>query len=533
MKAVIYARYSSNKQTEQSIEGQLRVCKEYAEKKGYEVVAEYIDRAMTGTNSNRPEFLRMIADAENKHFDAIIVYKLDRFSRNRYDSVVYKHRLKQKGIKVDSAMESISDSMEGKLVEGLLEMMAEMYSQDLSQKVKRGMNESFLKGNFTGGTISYGYKVLDKKIFIDEEKAKIVKYIFEEYAKGTTKQEIVKQLNDKGHKTGKGAKFSYNSIQTMLKNKKYIGINEQVGNVNKNMYSPIIELALFNKVQERLGLNKRFFKKKANINYYLSGKAFCGYCGASLIGMSGRSHTDKKHYYYACSNKRNKKLDCAKMTEQKAELEWTVVKRVIDVLNDKNRLEHIADQIIEGFSKDTTAIKIKEYEKQIIKIEKELDKVFDMFYKAENNNALIERLKQKSSDLELQRKDIEEEIRKLKLLKSTATVNRDELVELLKLITVESIESEEDLKKFVDCYVNSVFVFNNMFVVYFNTTDYSPIVTYEEMTYNMREEKEEPENQIIVPKKSNSKHKKTGQTKIVRPVNGVVALRGIEPLNPP
>ena len=174
MKAVIYARYSSAGQTEQSIEGQMRVCKEYAEKKGYSVIGEYVDRATSGTNANRPEFLRMVSDAEKKQFDAIIVYKLDRFARNRYDSVVYKHKLKELGVKVDSAMESISDSMEGKLVEGLLEMMAEMYSHDLSQKVKRGMNESFLKGNFTGGLVSYGYKVIEKKIYVDEEKAKML-----------------------------------------------------------------------------------------------------------------------------------------------------------------------------------------------------------------------------------------------------------------------------------------------------------------------------------------------------------------------
>ena len=532
MNAVIYARYSSDKQTEQSIEGQLRVCKEYADRNGYEIVGEYIDRAMTGTNANRPEFLKMIADAEKKIFDAIIVYKLDRFSRNRYDSVVYKHKLKLLGVKVESAMESISDSMEGKLVEGLLEMMAEMYSHDLSQKVKRGMNESFLKGNFTGGYVSFGYKVIDKKVYVDEEKAKIVKQIFEDYANGATKQEIVQQLKEKGYKTDRSANFSYNSIQTMLKNKKYIGINEQVGNINTTMYTPIIELGLFNKVQERLQLNKKFFKKKANINYYLSGKVLCGHCGANLIGMSGKSHTDKKHYYYACSNKRNSNKYCAKVTEKKEILEWDVVKRIIEILNNRNRLKGMADDIIKGFSKDNVAIQIKEYENRILKIEKELDKVFELFYKAENNGALIERLKEKSSDLEIEKKDIEEEIRKLKLLKTTATVNRDDLVEVLRLMTVETIETEEDLKKFIDKHINSIFVFNNMYVVYFNTNDYTPMVTFEEMTKNINSNKD-IKNQLIVPKNSTFRHKKTGKPVKVQPVNGVVVPTGIEPVIQP
>ena len=153
MNAVIYARYSSAAQTEQSIEGQLRVCREYAERNNYTVIHEYIDRAMTGTNDCRPNFLQMIEDAQKKQFDFIICYKLDRFSRNHYDSVFYKHKLQQSGVKVLSAMEAISDTQEGKLIEGILEIMAEMYSTDLSQKVKRGLKESAIKGTFTGGHI--------------------------------------------------------------------------------------------------------------------------------------------------------------------------------------------------------------------------------------------------------------------------------------------------------------------------------------------------------------------------------------------
>ncbi|MCL2369859.1 MAG: recombinase family protein [Firmicutes bacterium] len=166
MNAVIYARYSSSAQTEQSIEGQLRVCKEFAERSGYTVIHEYIDRAMTGTNAERPDFLQMVKDASQKQFDYIIVYKVDRFARNQYDSVFYKHKLSQSGVKVVSATEAISDTAEGRLVEGILEIMAEMYSHDLSQKVKRGQKESLLKGNHLGGSMLYGYKSVDKRIEI-------------------------------------------------------------------------------------------------------------------------------------------------------------------------------------------------------------------------------------------------------------------------------------------------------------------------------------------------------------------------------
>lgn len=119
--AVIYARYSCDQQTEQSIEGQLHVCKEYAEKNNIVILDTYIDRAMTGTNDNRPDFRRMIKDSAKRLWNMIIVYKLDRFSRNKYETAIHKKTLKDNGVKVVSAMENIPDTPEGIILESLLE----------------------------------------------------------------------------------------------------------------------------------------------------------------------------------------------------------------------------------------------------------------------------------------------------------------------------------------------------------------------------------------------------------------------------
>ncbi len=132
--AVIYARFSSHAQNEQSIEGQLRICYEYAKREGLSVIEEYIDRALTGRSDDRPDFQRMISDARKKAFQYVIVYKLDRFTRNRYDSAIYKHKLKQCGVKVLSAMENIGDNPESIILEAVLEASAEYYSVDLSKK---------------------------------------------------------------------------------------------------------------------------------------------------------------------------------------------------------------------------------------------------------------------------------------------------------------------------------------------------------------------------------------------------------------
>ena len=190
MNAVIYARYSSYSQQEQSIEGQLRDCYAYCEREGMSVVGEYIDRAISGRTDERPDFQRMIADSSKKQFAYVVVWKLDRFARNRYDSAMYKAKLKKNGVKVLSAMEPISNSPESIIMEGLLESMAEYYSANLSENVKRGQRESMLKHNWTGGTVPFGYQVREKKLLPREDRAPIVKEIFEKYAAGVSKKVI-------------------------------------------------------------------------------------------------------------------------------------------------------------------------------------------------------------------------------------------------------------------------------------------------------------------------------------------------------
>ena len=98
MKAVIYARYSSHAQREESIEGQLRVCYDYAARQGFDVIDEYIDRAISGTTDERPSFQRMISDSARGVFDIVLVYAVDRFARDRYAAATYRHELKKHNV---------------------------------------------------------------------------------------------------------------------------------------------------------------------------------------------------------------------------------------------------------------------------------------------------------------------------------------------------------------------------------------------------------------------------------------------------
>ena len=254
---VVYARYSSNSQSEQSIEGQLKVCHEYAERNGYKVITEYIDRAVSGgAADNRPAFLRMIDDSTKQQFQAVLVYQLDRFARNRYDSATYKARLKRNGIRVISARENISEDASGVLMEAVLEGMAEYFSRELSQKVKRGLAINAQKCLYTGNGAALGYKIIDKKFVIDEEAAPIVRCIFELYLIGFRMADIIRYLNVNGLKTSKGNPYNKNSIKRILTNRRYLGYFIYGGMEIPNGVPRIIDDATFEQAQALLAQGK-------------------------------------------------------------------------------------------------------------------------------------------------------------------------------------------------------------------------------------------------------------------------------------
>lgn len=287
MNIVIYARYSSHSQTEQSIEGQLKECYAYAKKNFYTVVAEYIDRATTGTTDNRPQFLKMIEDSNKKFFNGVLVYQLDRFARNRYDSAVYKNRLKKNNIRVLSARENISDDASGVLMESVLEGMAEYYSVELSQKIKRGMEINASKFKSIGGnTIALGFKIDDDRNFqIDENNAPIVRKIFEMYAKGSTMADIIRYLNSNNSKTSLGNDFNKNSIRRILMNKRYIGTYTYKGEETANVIPKIVDNKLFYEVLEMILKRKKApARARAKKEYLLTTKLFCGYCKDMMTG---------------------------------------------------------------------------------------------------------------------------------------------------------------------------------------------------------------------------------------------------------
>lgn len=343
--AVIYARYSSDNQTEQSIEGQLRVCQDYAERNDITIIKTYVDRAMTGTNDNRPDFQQMIKDSENHNWQYILVYKIDRFSRNKYETAKYKKILKDNGVKLLSAMENIPDTPEGIILESLLEGMAEYYSVELAQKVKRGMNESRLKGNYTEGRLPYGYALDGKKIIIDEERAEIVRYIYKQYSTCVPVSEIIRTLAANSV-LYKGKPFKLNTIYKILKNERYTGIYRLEDKIYDKLFPRIIDDDLFHKVQIKNKEN-HYGKYRIKTTYLFKNKLKCGYCGMPISAESGRTRKKAKLNYYKCLGIKKYHNGCRKETIRQEVLEEFLLDAIISELEKPKTLDSIVQNLLE------------------------------------------------------------------------------------------------------------------------------------------------------------------------------------------
>ena len=329
MKAVIYARYSSDNQREESIEGQIRDCMQYAEYNDIQVVGSYIDRALSAKTDNRPNFQQMIKDSAKRLFDVIIVWKLDRFARNRFDSAYYKNALKKNGVRVLSAKENITDDASGILIEGVLESMAEYYSAELSQKIKRGIAISASKCKYFGGSVPLGYKVDEQKNFVvNEETAPLVKTIFEMFVGGRTYADIIRFLNERGIKTSQGGLWNKSSFHRIFSNRRYLGKYIYHGEEIDGGMPQLIDDELFAEAQKVLAKYAAAPSRgKAKVEYLLSDKMICGHCGNKMTGISSTSKSKKIHHYYKCTG--NNKGICKKRTVRKQFIEDEVVAAIV------------------------------------------------------------------------------------------------------------------------------------------------------------------------------------------------------------
>ena len=470
-RAVIYARYSSTGQTEQSIEGQLTDCYQTAKEMGLTVVKEYIDRAMTGKNDNRPNFRRMINDSAFGTFDTIITWKMDRFARNRTDSALYKKILKDNGVKVIYSAENIPEGNEGVILESVLEGIAEYYSLDLAQKTIRGKKESIKKGKHVGGRVLYGYKINTAKYYVvDEAVAPIIQKIFKDYVSGVKATDIAKNLNAAGIKTKIGDEWTRYKIGKVLRNKKYTGEYECFDVQCENPIPAIIDKETFEAAQQLLSKNKKLGgRNKSRFKYQLSGKVKCGQCGSAMCGnYAGISKKNKKvRCYYTCQGKKEKR-GCTARAMNRDVIEKIVLDNTFKIILKDDFIDKIADKIIElnQLEDDSTSL-INAYEIEL----KELEKKIDNIMTAIEDGLATPRMKNRIAELEKREQQLQEQIdfEKHKICNSMLT--KEQIVYWITMFKEGDIHSEEFTDRLIDLFVEKVVVFPEKIDIYYNYID--------------------------------------------------------------
>lgn len=447
--AALYVRYSSANQTEQSIEGQIRVCREFCDRNNIRIVETYADRATSASKDieKRVSFLKMIKDSEKHTFDAVIVYKLDRFSRSRYDMANYKYRLKKNGVQLISATENISNDPEGIILESVLEGMAEFYSAELSQKIGRGLKESALKHNATGGQIPLGYKIEGKKWVIDEETAPIVREAFTMFVEGTSIADICRIFNAKGYRSSKGAKFGKSSFSKIFRNERYVGVYKYGEYRAEDAVPAIIDRDLFEQAKARLKTNGASpGKNKAKVIYLLSGKLWCGHCGSKMNAGSN----NRGYRYYQCYGRKNAHLDCSKRSISKPVIEDIVVKDAMSLLTDES-IDEIATIAVSANNKElesTTNIPALRSRLRETKV------ALDNLTKAIESGLAPEALIKRMMELEKEQKLIQAELKNEE--KDIVHLEKAQVVYWLEQFKQGDIEDEDFRRLLVDLFIHSV-----------------------------------------------------------------------------
>lgn len=342
IRVVAYARVSSKEQAkkELSIPAQLKAIRKYCQDKNYKLVSEYLDEGKSAKTAERPAFQKMIALAkkQNRHFEAIIVHKFDRFSRSREDHVVYKALLKKVGVHVYSVTEQTdSETPHGFLLEGMLEVISEFYNMNLASETRKGMFKNARRGFHNGGSAPYGYRnhrfeqggsIKSTWVLGPEPEVATIQRIFHFYAyEGMGYKKIAGLLNSESVPGPSGKPWSYTTIWHILHNEAYLGTrvwNKQDYGTPGKKYKPedqwiraqnahpsIVSSEVFNLIKEKSSEKNTIYPgfRTGKSPFLLRGIFYCPNCGGRMVSsQSGSRKTGKKyvHRYYVCGNYQRK-----------------------------------------------------------------------------------------------------------------------------------------------------------------------------------------------------------------------------------
>lgn len=465
---VIYARYSSHSQNEQTIETQIDECQKYARKNGIAIVGTYIDKALTATKDTRTNFLKLIRDSKKQtpRFDYVICYKFDRYARNASDDFKYRGILAENNVEILSVMEQLPDGASGKFLRNVIAAYNGFYSDNLSENITLGMAKNAEK-HYTTGSLPLGLKSKNKRIVIDEKQAEAVKFIFKSYLEDKTNVEIANTLNSRGYKTKQGGEFNKNSFHTILRNKRYIGTYTFKGDEDPESIPRILDDDTFYMVQEKLVRNGEIPAKSkagAKVEYLLTGYLKCGKCKKLMTGYGGTSKTGKMHRYYRCNGVKEKM--CDKENAKKEWIEDFVVAQCRNILTDDN-IKKISEEVIKATNAGNIEL-INSLNKQLKKEEKIKNNLFDTLKLCEDDDIrreIIAEISQSNKNIE----DFRERLEKEK--NNTFDLTEEEIIFFLNGLRDGDVNDIQYRRLLIHVFVHEIYLYDDKIKFFFNTSN--------------------------------------------------------------
>ena len=454
--AVAYARYSSAGQRDVSIEQQLADIRAFAKREGFTIVHEYADHARSGFKnaSARTAFQSMMAAAESGTFDTVISWKVDRFGRNREESALFKGRLRRFGVKVLYAMEPIPEGSAGVLLEGMLEATAEWYSRQLSENVTRGMTDN-ARRCLHNGTKMIGYRRgPDDRYELVPEEAAVVRNIFDLYCSGFSAARICSKLNAQGVRTSRGHVWKPESLLRVISNERYTGVYIWGDIRVENGMPAIIDRKTFEEAQRMKTKTARHVEQGA-VDYLLTGKAFCGLCGAAMIGDSGTSKNGTRHHYYSCQAHKAKKC-CTKKSIGKDYLESSVINFVLDVVLSDEYIRLTVDAVMKLQAEEMKSSPLASMESELSEINKQIENINNAIAAGIWSSSTVTKLK----DLESSAETLKDSISALRFSQAQL-MDRDRVEFFLRRFTKGDRNDPLLRRHVVHTFINAVYVFDD------------------------------------------------------------------------
>lgn len=460
--AVIYARYSSHNQKDVSIEQQYDACVKFAAANGYQIVERYADRAVSGRTDNRPQFQRMMKDAHKGEFDFVIAWKSNRMGRNMMQAMVNESKLADLGIRCLYVEEDFDDTAAGRFALRNMMNVNQFYSENMAEDVLRGMADNASKCK-VNNLPPYGYrKGKDGRFEINEEQAAVVREIFSRVLSGWSIYDIQTDLNRRGIRTGRGTEWKKQSFGHLLQNDKYIGVYRWADVVVEDGMPAILDRDTFDRVQAVLKSKKKpRGKQRMNDDYILSGRLYCGKCGAPMTAQAGTSKTGRKFNYYCCNRKRYDHT-CDKKSVPQEKIESAVT----GFIKEELLRDDLIEWIVSGYKATAENIRDDTRKKAL---QAELDDVntrLANILRAIEAGIFNETTQERMQELTSARKDLEQAVRLEEL--SNRLPAPDEVRFWLYELRSGDLDDRLYQRRLITTFVRAVFVYDDRLRIQFN-----------------------------------------------------------------